>query len=273
MILKIITQIFLKCKNDNINTVSNQLTYKILLSLFPFVIFLMTLIAYFNLDINILLMKVSNMIPIQAMGIVNLFITEVVTKKNIQLLSSSLLISIFSASSGFSSIIKCINKIYCQHDSRNFLVIRIISIFCVIFFALSLILCIILIVFGNKIFSSLSIYSPISIIFRYFTSIFLLTFFSALIYKISISRKINFLSLLPGAMFCACGWIVLSYAFNFYVNNFSRYSTFYGSVGSIFILMLWINLLINVLLVGIEINYWLDRDGDETHEHQSHSNR
>lgn len=81
MILKIITQIFLKCKNDNINTVSNQLTYKILLSLFPFVIFLMTLIAYFNLDINILLMKVSNMIPIQAMGIVNLFITEVVTKK------------------------------------------------------------------------------------------------------------------------------------------------------------------------------------------------
>ena len=74
--IKILIRIFLKCKNDNINAVANQLTYKILLSLFPFIIFLMTLIAFFNLDVNILLLRLNGKLPSLIMIIVNLFIVK-----------------------------------------------------------------------------------------------------------------------------------------------------------------------------------------------------
>lgn len=263
-IVKIIAQIFFKCKKDNINAVANQLTYKILLSLFPFLIFLMTLIAFFNLDANILLNELNGRIPNQVVGIVNLFVSEVVRKKNFSLLSSSLFISIFSASSGFASMLRCINKIYRQKETRNFITVKLISIACVIIFALALVLCIVLIVFGNKILLLLSDYSWLllsfnAIILRYCIAIILLTLFSSAIYKISVSHKIKFLSLLPGSFFCSVAWIILSLAFNFYISNFSRYSTIYGSIGSIFILMIWINLIITVLLVGTEINYWYNK--------------
>lgn len=248
-------KIICKCKNDNLNAAANQLTYKILLSFFPFVIFLMTLIAFFNLDVNIFLDELGGKIPYKIIGLVNIFINEVVTKKNITLLSSSLFISIWSASSGFESIIRCINKIYSQNESRNFIFVKLISILCVIIFALAIILCIALIVFGNLILNMLSIRSVYVTILRFAIAIFLLTLFSALIYKISVSCKMKIVWFLPGALFCSIAWIILSLAFNFYVDNLSRYSTIYGSIGSVFVLMLWLNLVINVLLIGIEINY------------------
>lgn len=261
--IKILIRIFLKCKNDNINAVANQLTYKILLSLFPFIIFLMTLIAFFNLDVNILLLQLNGKLPSQIINIVNLFITEVVMKRNISLLSSSLFISIWSASSGFVSLIKCINKIYQQHESRNFIKVKIISVACVIVFALSIVLCIVLIVFGNKILALINswiFFRASAIILRYSLAILLLTLFSSVIYKISVCRKTNIFSFLPGSLFCSLAWIILSLAFNYYINNFSRYSTIYGSIGSVFILMIWLNLIINVLLIGIEINYWYNKN-------------
>ncbi len=257
-----IIKIICKCKNDNLNAAANQLTYKILLSFFPFLIFLMTLIAFFNLDANIFLDELGGKIPYQIIGLVNLFIDEVVTKKNFTLLSSSLFISIWSASSGFESIIRCINKIYYQNDDRNFILDKLISILCVIIFALAIILCIAMIVFGNLILNMLPVrFSSWAFVFRFTIAIFLLTLFSALIYKISVRRKINFVSVLPGALFCSIAWIILSLAFNFYVDNFSRYSTIYGSIGSVFVLMLWLNLVINVLLIGIEINYCYNKRG------------
>ena len=263
--IKNVVQIVLKCKNDNLNAVANQLTYKMLLSLFPFIIFLMTLVAFFNLDVNIFLNELNGKIPEQIIGIVNLFISEVVMKKNISLLSSSLFISIWSASSGFAAMIKCINKIYRQNETRNFIIVKLISLVCVIIFALAIILCIVLIVFGNKILDMVSNHSLIffslsAIILRYSVAILLLTLFSAIIYKISIRCKMNILLFLPGALFCSLAWIILSLAFNFYVNNFSRYSTIYGSIGSIFVLMIWLNLIINVLLIGIEINYCYNKN-------------
>ena len=261
---KIIAQIFFKCKKDDINSVANQLTYKILLSLFPFIIFLMTLIAFFNLDQNILLDHLKNNIPLEIINLVNLFISEVVNKKSPNLLSWSLLLSLFNASSGFSAIIKCINKIYKRDDQRNFLLAKVISIICVIIFALSLVSCIVLIVSGNKILFYISRLAPrilkfASISFRYGLSIILLSLFSCIIYKFALSFKIRFLDLIPGSIFCSIAWILISLGFNFYINNFSRYSTIYGSIGSIFILMLWLNLIINILLIGAEINYCCDK--------------
>ena len=257
---RIIAQIYFKCKSDNINSVANQLTYKILLALFPFIIFLMTLIAFFNLDQNVLLNHLKNKIPYQIINLVNLFISEVIVKKSPKLLSSSLIIAMFNASSGFSAIIKCVNKIYQKDDSRNFFITKLISIICVIIFALSLISCIVLIVFGNKILFCFSRLSP-SILkfasksFRYVLAIILLSLFSCVIYKYSLSFKTKFLHMIPGAIFCSISWILVSLGFNFYINNFSRYSTIYGSIGSVFILMIWLNLIINILLIGAEINY------------------
>jgi membrane protein len=49
-------------------------------------------------------------------------------------------------------------------------------------------------------------------------------------------------------------WLVVSKCFNIYINNFSRYSAVYGSIGAIFVFALWINFLSYALLIGGQIN-------------------
>jgi len=267
--IKIIKQIISKCNRDNINDLADQITYKILLAFFPFIIFLMSLIGFFNLDQNILLNELAGHVPSQIISIVNLFISEVIKKKNISLMSSSLLISILSASSGFEALIKNINKIYSHQELEGFVLIKLTSFICEFLFAISLVLCIILIVFGNKILSlitfNINLLSNISaIIFKYSLSIIILTMLALLIYKISLYHSRNKFKhkkshfMLPGALFCSVIWIILSLGFNFYIENFAKLSAVYGSVAGIFILMMWLNLIIKVLIIGIELNYFIN---------------
>ena len=50
------------------------------------------------------------------------------------------------------------------------------------------------------------------------------------------------------------GWMVVSAAFSFYVENFASYSVIYGTLGTVIVLMMWLNLTAVVLIMGAEIN-------------------
>lgn len=58
----------------------------------------------------------------------------------------------------------------------------------------------------------------------------------------------------PGALLSSIGLIVVSLLFAWYVNNFGNYNKFYGSVGTILVIMLWLYFNIVVLLLGFELN-------------------
>ena len=68
------------------------------------------------------------------------------------------------------------------------------------------------------------------------------------------ARKISFLSNLPGGLFTSAGWILFSYAFSVYINNFANYPKIYGSLTVIVLLMLWVYFAMIILLFGAEIN-------------------
>lgn len=49
-------------------------------------------------------------------------------------------------------------------------------------------------------------------------------------------------------------WIVASYGFSFYLNEFASYNETYGSVGGIIILLMWLYLSAYIILIGAEVN-------------------
>ena len=73
-----------------------------------------------------------------------------------------------------------------------------------------------------------------------------------------LQKKLNGRRVLPGAIFTSIGWIIASLGFSYYVNNISNYSRFYGSLGAVFILMIWLYLTSIILILGAEINSALD---------------
>ena len=73
-------------------------------------------------------------------------------------------------------------------------------------------------------------------------------------YELIPCKRIGWYNAVPGAAFTTLGWILASYAFAYYVNNFSNYSRLYGSLGAVFIFMTWIFLTSFILILGGEVN-------------------
>ena len=58
-----------------------------------------------------------------------------------------------------------------------------------------------------------------------------------------------------GALFTTFGWIISTYIYSIYINNYARYSIFYGGLANLIILMLWLYLLAYIFTIGLALNF------------------
>ena len=68
---------------------------------------------------------------------------------------------------------------------------------------------------------------------------------------------LKFQEVWPGALFSLVAWLLVSWAFSFYVDNMANYSVLYGSLGAIIVLMLWLYIVSMILLMGPQLNHTL----------------
>ena len=64
---------------------------------------------------------------------------------------------------------------------------------------------------------------------------------------------------LPGTVFTTVGWVVFSRIFSFYIVHFWKLSYIYGSLTAIILMILWLDIIINLLFLGASLNAALYR--------------
>ena len=89
---------------------------------------------------------------------------------------------------------------------------------------------------------------------RWVVIVALFYFAVSFVYYLAPSRKANFKFFSAGNTVATILGILSSMGFSFYINNFSRYNTLYGSIGTLIILLLWFYINALVLLIGFELN-------------------
>ena len=82
--------------------------------------------------------------------------------------------------------------------------------------------------------------------------------FSLMIYKFLPNRRDKFRYQLPGAMFSAVGWMIISWIFSVYLDVFKGFSSMYGSLTTIVLIMLWMYFCMYCILLGGELNVLLN---------------
>ena len=254
-----------KIRENEILPLATQLTYRLIFALFPFIIFLISMVGYFDIDAETLLEESFAVFPQQIAQIINDVIHDVVDTRNPSIMSTSLLVSIFTVASGFNSIMRGVNKVYAQEDTRNIIIRWIYSTVLVIALAFAMTSSLLVVIYGDTIHAMINRhFEPnrlFSAIFGFAGLLITITIMLAtiiLIYRLSLGKKQSIVSLLPGAMLTIAVWAISSSAFNFYINNFSRYSLVYGSIASIFITMLWLNIISATILIGAQTNALLN---------------
>ena len=221
----------IKIKNDDIFALGAQLAYYLILSFFPFLIFLMTLVGFSNLDSMEIIGGLRAILPSSAFQLISSTIIEIIETQSSGLLGASILMVIWSASSAFRAVIKGINKAYNVREERPFIKRIFISIIFTCALAFLILLTLIMLVFGRVIGNILMYYLPFTRVLdqmwdflRYGIVVAMMIVIFAIMYRYTPCKKIAWRSAFPGAIVCTIGWIIVSLGFSFYINNFSNYS-------------------------------------------------
>jgi len=270
--LNILIHIIAKIKNDDVVALASQLAYYLMLSFFPFMLFLMTLVGFSKISSVQILEGLSVLLPKSILELTQSTIKEIFDNQYTGLLGISILLMMWTAASAFKAVIKSINKAYNFKESRSFIKISIISMLGILALALIIILTLAMLVFGNVISEYIKnvqpFYKIILIlwnIFRYaFIFIIMILIFST-IYRFAPAKRLTLKKVVPGAIFSTIGWVLISFAFSFYIDNFSNYSRFYGSLGAVFILMTWLFLISVIFILGVEINFVIEEIKNKTY--------
>ncbi len=253
-----------KMSYDHVSAFAAQVTLFTVMSFFPFVMFLLTLIQYLPIAQSEMLSIVVNILPSTFHSVSVSLITEIYHKSNGAVISITAITAIWSASRAFLSIIKGLNSVYGIHETRNYFLLRIVASFYTFLFALVLIISLGILVFGNRIYLLISdkltwinelLIFIISI--RMLVGLLLLTIFFLFLFKFIPNRPTTFLEELPGALISSTGWIGFAFIFSIYVDKFSNYSYMYGSLTTAVLVMLWLYICMNIMFFGAEINIFI----------------
>ncbi|WP_420491943.1 YihY/virulence factor BrkB family protein [Neobacillus drentensis] len=246
---------------DDLPGLSAQLAYYFLLSLFPLLIVLFTLLPYIPIPHQDMLGIVRDFAPVEAMDLIEKNVHDIMNHRNGGLLSFGIIGTIWSSSNGINAIVKAFNKAYNVKESRSFIVSRGMAILLTFGMIIVLILAIVLPVFGREI--GVFLFSQMGYTTEFIkvwdtlswlvSAIILFLIFTGL-YWIAPNVKIKCRSAFPGAAFATVGWIISSIGLTFYVGNISNYSLTYGSIGAIIVLMIWLYISAFIIIIGGEIN-------------------
>ncbi|ADH98569.1 YihY/virulence factor BrkB family protein [Salisediminibacterium selenitireducens] len=251
---------------DNVPLLAAAQAYYYMLSLFPMLILILSIIPYFDLDPNIVVELMYQFIPGEIASMIEGQIVNLVTEQRGGLLTFGILATIWSASNGMNTFIKAQNEAYNVKVQRPFWKARLVSIALTFGLILALIVALILPVMGDAIISFISSFGILTAeleelfrLLRWVVSISLLAMIFAALYYLAPNTKIPFRYALPGALFATLAWQLTGFGFSIYISNFANFSQTYGSLGGIIVLMLWLFLIGIVLVVGAEINAVLYR--------------
>lgn len=258
-------RLIISCRDDDIFALAGQLAYNFLLSLFPFLIFLMTLVGYSSVTSEDVFYDIEKAFPKEVFIYIKTLIIEVVDTRRSSLLSISLIFTMLAASGGFAAIIKGLNKAYNFEENRGFIKVKIISILYTLGLAIMVLASVILLLFGHVLWLMLIRYAGVSSdgqllwdVVRYAFAFLAMIFGFAILYRYTPAKRLSWKSVMPGSIFTAFSWNVVSIFFSLYINNFNSYSRVYGSIGAIIMLMTWLLLVSVLIMLGGEINAVID---------------
>lgn len=256
-----ITQLWKKIRKDDAFGLSAQCAYYFLFSVFPFLLFLMSLLGFLPISTNDVLQFVNDYAPQGVASGVEEQIRYILDIKRGGTLSFGLLFSLIPASAAMDAIVLAVNKAYGLPPRKSFIHSRFLAV------ALTLVMLVVigsalfLCVFGHFIGDWMLTYSFASTdlvriwgILRWIINFAIVFSVFIGIYYVAPNTCLNCKDVIPGALLAAVGWQLTSLGFSYFVSNWGNYSATYGSLAGVIVLMTWFYLSALIIILGGEIN-------------------
>lgn len=252
---------------DDCMGMAAQIAYYMMLALFPFLLFVVSLISYLPiLEPDQVLQNLSEALPPESYDLVAGTVHAVLSQREGGILGFGLLVALWSGSMGVGALITTINRAYNIHPKRNIAVQKVLSIILTLALSGFVILSTLLVLLGptlsHQMFQALGLAGdshaawnalrlPLVILLN------LLGF--SILYFFAPEAKQRYVWILPGTITATVLWFGASSLFRLFVRNFGSYNVTYGSIAAVIILLVYLWLSGFIFLLGAEINALMRR--------------
>ena len=253
-----------RLKKDNISATSAQLSYYLILSVFPFIIFLLNVLSYTPFGQQEVLSHILLNLPKDTVAVIEPIIMGVINTSSTTLLSLSLLFSLWLGSNGVKNVIAAMDSAFDTNEKRNRLLMRFLSLIFTIILALIIVLTLMTQVFGSQILTlvrqNIGDYEWITFVYnlvQWLLPLVVMVLTFSVLYKFGPSfvkqPKPLFRHAFIGGIVAMIGWGLVSNVFKLYVDNFGNFSLVYGSLTGVIALLIWLYLTSMMIMLGAEV--------------------
>jgi membrane protein len=248
------------------------LAYYFVFALFPFLFTLVTLAAYLPVKNAIaeLMARIKPIMPEEAMGIIDDHLHSLATQQRPRLLTFGLLLALWSASRGVDALRTALNLSYDVKESRPWWKVQLLAIAVTIATSLLMLLSIAGLALG----SSAGLWLAARLHVDQFWAL-LWTWLRwpitaggvmlvlALLYYLLPDVKQEWRYITPGSVLGTLLWLLMTWGFSLYAENFGTYDKTYGAIGGMIVLMTWFYISGFVFILGGEVNALLEHASAE----------
>lgn len=246
---------------DRLDSTAAHCSFFLIISFLPFLALVLTFMQHAHFSSGVTVIEaLLGLLPQSVAEYVNRFFPGPLETGSI--LSVAVVMALWSSSAGMVAVIKGLDHIYEVKETRSYLHLRLIAALYVFLFAIVILATAALLVFGSTIYNYLLRHSSplvagLLINFKSLVGFLLLFVFFTLMYCFLPRRKVKFVHNLAGAAVGAGGWVLFSYFFSLFVENFSNFSI-YGGLATLVILMYWLFFCMYIMFLGAEVSMWLE---------------
>jgi membrane protein len=257
--------------DDDLAGRASELAFNFLLALFPLLLFMLTLFGLFAVRSeelqNSLLSYFANFLPPAAFQLLRAITTEMAMNATRGKLTFGIVLTLWFASGGMSSLISTLNAVYRAHESRSWFRIRVMALGLTITISILLITSLFVVLVGGHfidwIGAKLHLTSLVVLIGKCLqwaaALLFLTLSFSLIYYSGPNLEQRHWYWITPGSMTGGFLWLAASAGFRIYLHFFNSYTTTYGSLGAMMMLLVWMYVTGLAFLVGGEINAQIEQ--------------
>ena len=259
--MTIIKNVVVRFFNERFFDQAAQTAYYLLLSMFPFFLFILSLLSLFPVNEEMLLTFFRPFTPEEAFTIIEVNVQAVLNKGHGKILYASLVAAFWVTSMAVQSLARSLDLAngYIRRYAFWKVLVRDlgVTLLFMLVIPLSLFLPII-----KALYKVVTYYDAIEEWQGWFYvwpnvkwglgTLFLFLFF-LLFYKVVPTGKMKLKEALPGAIFSAFGWQLFSLVFGSYVSNVD-YTRLYGQLSGIILLVIWFYLTAVIILISGLLN-------------------
>ena len=240
---------------------SAALAFYLLFSIFPFLIFISALLGLLQLNVTGIMQALSEVLPREVVRLAGIYLNYVGSNSSLRLLLFGLLFSVYFPMRAANALMHSVRTAYHLGPPPNAVIHWLKTFLYTVLLIAAIALTLTLMTVGERflLYAVAQFRLPVLIAELWvnlrFPAIIVVGYFALFfLYAMAQDHRPHWRDLWPGTLASLAGWVLLNWLYSFYVNRIAHYSALYGSIGTVIVLLVWLNLSAIVLIMGAEMN-------------------